>query len=196
MVLIQLKNERYWDLFEAKVMLPGTSWSLSGNFTSPGWNQTLSQLCPQTRNEPLNPIWGVERDKRRQKWNEYQSHWNTFTSLQRIFSLSLSYVWPGTRFDLTTSHAARLVGQKWEENKMFRCYKITLEVSLQLFNEDHATSIWILLGLLRKIYFCLPSVKNRPYSHFHVTLKCSMEVRLVRAILFTFKLFPWASIAC
>ena len=42
------------------------TWSLSGHLSSPGWHQTLSQLCPQTRNEPLNPTWGVERQEKTQ----------------------------------------------------------------------------------------------------------------------------------
>ena len=56
-----------------------------------------------------------------------------------FFSISLSDVRPGTRFDLTCDPFGRT--KKRRENNMFHCNKITLEVSSQLFNEDHATSV-------------------------------------------------------
>ena len=56
-----------------------------------------------------------------------------------FFSISLSYVRPGTRFDLTCSQFGQ--AKKRRENNMFQCSKITLEVSSQLFNEDHTTSL-------------------------------------------------------
>ena len=58
----------------------------------------------------------------------------TISSLQIIFSISLSYVRPGTRFELTiiVIIAASLVAQKKRaENNMFQCNKIILEVSSQ-----------------------------------------------------------------
>lgn len=37
--------------------------------------------------------------------------------------------------------------EKRRENNMIQCNKITLEVSSLLFNEDHTTSLWILVGV-------------------------------------------------
>ena len=54
-----------------------------------------------------------------------------------VFSLSLSYVRPGTRFDPTESQLGRT---KREKNR-FQCNEIILKVSSQLFYKDHATSV-------------------------------------------------------
>ena len=51
----------------------------------------------------------------------------------------LSYVRPGTRFDLTCSQFDRT--KKRRENNMFHCNKVTLEVPSQLINEDLVTSV-------------------------------------------------------
>ena len=44
-----------------------------------------------------------------------------------IFSMSLSYIWPGTWFDLKCSQFGQT--KKRRENSMFQCNKIMLEVS-------------------------------------------------------------------
>ena len=72
-------------------------------------------------------------------------------SLQIIFSLSLSYVRPGTMVHLTYNP----FGQTKREERMIRTLQLLFldktltlwEVSSQLFKEDHATSVWMLPGL-------------------------------------------------
>ena len=59
----------------------------------------------------------------------FQSIDNPNSSLQIIFSISLLYVRPGTRFDLTCSQFGRT--EKRRENNIFQCNQITLEVSSQ-----------------------------------------------------------------